>query len=104
MSVRFLPEADIEFEAAAEEYDAQSPGTGRRFVRAVRELAARLTGQPRLYGAVDPPVRGRDVREAPVNPFDYRIVYEVRANEILILAVAHSRRLPSYWRGRLRGS
>ena len=104
MTARFLPEADAEFEAAADEYDAQSPGTGRRFVRAVRELVARLVGQPRLYGAVDPPVRGRDIREAPVNPFDYRLVYELRPNEILILAVAHNRRLPNYWRGRLRGA
>jgi plasmid stabilization system protein ParE len=104
MIARFLPEADAEFEAAADEYDAQSPGTGRRFVRAVREMTARLVAQPRLYGAVDPPVRGRDVREVPVNPFDYRLVYEVRADENLILAVAHNRRLPTYWRGRLRGS
>jgi plasmid stabilization system protein ParE len=104
MTSRFLPEADVEFEAAADEYEVQSPGTGRRFVRTVRDLVARLVEQPRLYGVVDPPVRGRDVREAPVNPFDYRLVYEVRANEILVLAVAHNRRLPNYWRGRLRAT
>jgi toxin ParE1/3/4 len=104
MTARFLPEADAEFEAAAEEYETQSPGTGRRFVLAVRDLLGRLAGQPRLFGSVGPPVRGRDVREAPVNPFDYRLVYEVRAGEILILAVAHNRRLPNYWRGRLRGT
>jgi plasmid stabilization system protein ParE len=104
MTARFLAEAEEEFEAAAEEYDAQSPGVGRRFVRAVRELKDRLIEQPRLYGAVDPPVRGRDVREALVDPFDYRLVYEVRTDEILILAVAHNRRLTNYWRGRRRGS
>jgi hypothetical protein len=60
MNARFLPEADNEFEAAADEYEAQSVGTGRRFVYAVRDMLTRLIGQPRLYGAVTPPVRGRD--------------------------------------------
>ena|SRR5687768_15906850 len=104
MTSRFLPEANSEFEAAADEYEVQSPGTGWRFIRSVRDVVGRLTGQPRLYAAVDSPVRGREVREAPVAPFDNRLVYEVRANEILILAVAHNRRLPNYWRGRLRGT
>ncbi|MBI3461482.1 MAG: type II toxin-antitoxin system RelE/ParE family toxin [Planctomycetes bacterium] len=29
--------------------------------------------------------------------FPYRIIYEVRSDEIVILAIAHNRRRPGYW-------
>jgi hypothetical protein len=67
-------------------------------------MLERLVEQPRLYGYVDPPVRGREVREASPRPFDFRLVYEVRPVEILVIALAHNRRMPNYWRGRLRGT
>src|SRR3954471_23396176 len=104
MNSRFLPEADADLEAAAEYYDAQTPGTGRRFIRTVSDVLARLVDQPSVYGTVEPPVRGREVREVPLNPFDYRLVYEVRHDELLVLEVAHNRRRPGFWRGRLRGT
>jgi hypothetical protein len=104
MTPRFLPEADEELEVETERYEGASPGTGRRFFRHVRDMLDRLVQQPRLYGYVDPPVRGREVREAPLKPFDFRLVYEVRPDEILVIAIAHNRRMPNYWRGRLRGT
>jgi toxin ParE1/3/4 len=99
-----LPEADEELEADVEWYERASAGTGRRFFRHVRDMLDRLADQPRLYGRVDPPIHEREVREAPLTPFDYRLVYEVRPDEILVIAVAHNRRLPNYWRGQLRGT
>jgi plasmid stabilization system protein ParE len=104
MNSRMLPEADEELEVETERYERASPGTGRRFFRHVRDILDRLTDQPRLYGYVDPPVHGREIREAWLRPFDFRLVYEVRADAILVIAVAHNRRLPNYWRGRLRGT
>lgn len=32
--------------------------------------------------------------------YPYAIVYEVRAEEVRVLAVAHQRREPGYWQGR----
>ncbi len=104
MTPRFLREANEELEAEVEVYERASEGTGRRFFRHVRDMLNRLSSQPRLYGMVDPPIRGRDVREVALDPFDYRLIYEVRPDEILVTAVAHNRRLPNYWRGRLRGT
>jgi plasmid stabilization system protein ParE len=104
MTPRFLPEADDELEAETERYERASPGTGRRFFRHVRDVLDRLIQQPRLYGYVHPPAGEREVREAPLKPFDFRLVYEVRSDEILVIAVAHNRRMPNYWRGRLRGT
>lgn len=36
--------------------------------------------------------------------FPYSVVYEVHADHIVIVAVAHQRRRPGYWRDRWGGS
>lgn len=45
------------------------------------------------------PWRGR-IRRLPLRRFPYSIVYYLRELEVRILAVAHQRRRPGYWRGR----
>ena len=104
MKARYLPEADEELHAEADYLEDESPGTGMDFVRCVREKLRRIRSQPSLYSPVEPPVRGREVREAILNPFNLRVVYEVRAAEILVVAIAHNRRRPRYWRSRLRNA
>jgi mRNA-degrading endonuclease RelE of RelBE toxin-antitoxin system len=36
-----------------------------------------------------------------LHTFSYNLVYVVESDEIVILAVAHHKRRPGYWRGRL---
>jgi toxin ParE1/3/4 len=43
--------------------------------------------------------RGR-IRRLPLRRFPYSIVYYLRESEVRILAVAHQRRRPGFWRGR----
>jgi hypothetical protein len=38
-----------------------------------------------------------------VKPHDYQVVYAVYDDRILVLAVAHNRRRPLYWRDRVPG-
>jgi hypothetical protein len=41
------------------------------------------------------------MRQHRLNRFPYGIVYQVREDEIAILAVAHLHRRPRYWRDRI---
>lgn len=41
------------------------------------------------------------VRQAFVNDFPYTVFFTEEPNRILILAIAHHRRKPGYWRNRL---
>lgn len=52
--------------------------------------------------AHDAPLRREDVRQARVGRFPYRLVFLVQARDIVVLAVAHLRRRPGYWRRRLK--
>jgi len=45
--------------------------------------------------------REATVRSKGVTDFPYRIVYFVREDLLTILAVAHSKRRPGYWRDRI---
>jgi plasmid stabilization system protein ParE len=41
-----------------------------------------------------------DTRRLPLRRFPFSIVYLIRDSELHILALAHQRRKPGYWRGR----
>ena len=41
--------------------------------------------------------RGRDVRWCSVQRFPYRVVFEVRDNAVVVLAIAHHSRRTGYW-------
>ena len=46
------------------------------------------------------PLYNGDYRFASLQRFPYSVVYRVRPDRIDVIAVAHSRRSPGYWRGR----
>lgn len=60
------------------------------------DRSARLLAEYPKLGAV---WRGR-VRRLPLRRFPYSIVYFLRESEVRVLAVAHQRRKPGFWRGR----
>jgi plasmid stabilization system protein ParE len=97
------PEARREFRRAALWYEERSPGLGDDFVGAVSAILDRIGQRPRSF----PPwpealTAGHEpIRRAVVRRFPYVLAFEVHPDHILVLAVAHAKRRPSYWSGRL---
>ena len=60
------------------------------------DRSAKLLGEFPKLGSI---WRGR-IRRLPLRRFPYSIVYYLRESEVRILAVAHQRRRPGFWRGR----
>ena len=87
--------AEAEINEAADFYDAESPGLGDVFIDDIERAIARISEFPEAA----PLVRGR-VRKRIIAKFPYSLVYSVRGDQIRILAVAHLKRRPFYWRGR----
>ena len=67
-------------------------GLATAFTNEFERATSRLVVQP-LMGA--PFVAG--TRRIVLRRFPYNLVYDVRADEIRIIAVAHQRRKPGYW-------
>jgi toxin ParE1/3/4 len=60
------------------------------------DRSAKLLGEYPKLGAT---WRGR-IRRFPLRRFPYSIVYYLRESEVRVLAVAHQRRRPGFWRER----
>jgi len=95
MRLRFHPAARAELLATVAYYERQLPGLGERFLVEAEGRAERLLEHPE--GA---PVVRADLRRAALTQFPYGLIYRTVADELWIIAVAHRRRRPGYWRAR----
>ena len=94
---RFHPAATRELFDAGAWFEAQRPGLGDRFDDEVGQVLAYIDAAPN---------GGTRWRATPastwrVRTFPFLIVYLVEPEEIVIVAVAHTKRRPGYWLSRL---
>jgi len=87
--------------AAARWYETQRPGLGTEFLGAVDTTVVQIAEAPRV-GSPVPRVSDQTIRRKAVRRFPYHVVYIELSDRLQILAVAHDRRRPGYWVGRLR--
>lgn len=92
---RLHPEAEAELEQAAVWYDERRPGLGLEFLTAVRDGLDEVALHPLRW-----PVCSRRSRRYRLNRFPYAIIYQIVQDQVILLAVAHLRRRPGYWRKR----
>ena len=94
-SVRFHIEAEAELNEAVSFYEALVPGLGKSLTAEVKKTVRLVQAHP----AAGQNVSAR-LKKSLVHRFPYSLIYSVDAQSILILAVAHHRRRPGYWRKR----
>lgn len=93
----FHTAADAEFAEAILYYAVQSPGLDRRFYNEMLRLADEISAAPGRYR----PWR-HGARRHFGTTFPYALIYVERPDRLFIVAVAHFKRRPDYWRRRLR--
>jgi hypothetical protein len=93
---RFLTPAEEEMIDAAMFYNAASSGLGGSFLDDVQQVVNRLRVYPHAGVAID-----EHLRRALLMRFPFGLIYALEINEIVIVAVAHHRRKPGYWRSRV---
>lgn len=95
MSVRLRPEAAAEVRAARAWYARQRPGLGDEFASELRAVVEGIARGPRAFPTMDQSV---DIRRALFARFPYAAFFIEREDAIWVIAVAHLRRDPGYWR------
>jgi plasmid stabilization system protein ParE len=93
--VVFHPEAEADLVAAAQFYESHRPGLGVDFIAEVQRAARVVASYPRIGRQFS-----KRLRRVLVPRFPYGLLYEIGAEQVLVVAVAHVRRRPGYWRHR----
>ena len=97
MNVRVLEVAQQELDEAISYYNGQVAGLGDAFLLEVVAAIERIRRFPEGWHPLS-----EHVRRCRLRRFPYGLIYQPDKNEIIIVAVAHSHRRPSYWRDRLK--
>ena len=97
--LRFNAEARSEFRDAVEWYRESSPELAPRFAMVINSAIREICERPELWPALPQPPRHR---RRVLTRFPYAIIYKVLAAEIVVVAISHQRRSPSYWLSRTR--
>ena len=102
MIVRALEAVDADLLFAARRLERARPGWGVQLFAEYRTVLGDLEQFPQVHALVDDELPGHEVRNALLRRLKYRIVYEVRASEILVIAVLHTSRRDNLWHSRLK--
>jgi len=97
MKFNFLPDADEEFREASRYYENEAPGIGLAFIAEVHRKISVIISHP----LASKKVRG-SIRCKLLSHFPYSLFYSIESDLVLIVAVVHHKRRPTYWQSRLK--
>jgi toxin ParE1/3/4 len=90
------PEAVAEAQAAVQWYREKSPSAADAFLAELDRAAERIAENPGMY-----PHYVRGTRRYLLQRFPFYLVYHQVAGKLQIVAIAHGRRKPGYWKKRI---
>ncbi len=95
LPVDYLPGARRDFDESFDWYAERSTQAAVRFANAVDAALTAVAADPTRFAAMD----GMH-RECRVKTFPFRVVYRVAEDSVVVVAIAHAKRRPGYWRDR----
>ena len=78
-------------------YESRLPGLGADYLAEFDAVMARIYATPDFYPRID----GSDLCKGGLKRFPFHVIYRAEPVQIVILAIAHQRRRPAYWVGRI---
>jgi len=94
--LRIHSQAQEEINEAFDWYFKRNPEAAGAFLTEVGASLAQIASQPQLY-----PIYTKNTRRRVLAKFPYSVIFQEKDDVILIVAVAHAKRRPGYWRKRI---
>lgn len=96
MKVEFHPAASDEVDDSAAHYEGLIGGLGTRFIEEVERASELLESYPEIGQELD-----SDIRHFVLADFPHSLIYAIEPGLVWVLAVAHHKRRPGYWKNRV---
>ena len=93
--VDYLPGARRDYDESFDWYAERSSIAAERFSNAVDAALERIATNPEWFAFID-----TRHQECLVQRFPFRIVFRDEPTRVLVVAVAHAKRRPDYWKYR----
>ncbi len=98
MKLRLLDLVEYELDRLVPKLESARSGTGLRLYKEFAEAGRTIRKNPYFFPTVeDPPDTGGEYREASLLRMTYRMIYEIRQSEIVVVSMIHSNRKPGSW-------
>ena len=97
-TITFLLEAEKEMNASAQYYNQQSFGLGFDFLEEIEKSLQLIEKNLERWPYYEENIRKYNT---PRFPFSLLYVFEKELDKIIIIAVAHQKRKPGYWKQRI---
>ena len=97
MNYSFHPAAEAEHLKSVAFYELERSGLGASYLTEFEGVMSRVCVGPHRYPIELKP----DIRRIPMKRFPFTVLYREKDGVVQVLAVAHQRRRPQYWAGRL---
>jgi len=95
--LRVVSAAEEELIEGAVWYDDRQDGLGEQFLDEYEDAIRRILAAPSSFARVETTRSRRNLRRCLLKRFPYYVGYELLAEEIVVMAVAHTKRRPNYW-------
>jgi toxin ParE1/3/4 len=95
--IRTAESASDEFREAVRWYEARRAGLGGEFFDAVAATLSLIETNPAIGTTIS---ADGHTRRALVTKFPYQVVHRLRSSGIVVVAIAHLKRRPGYWKNR----
>lgn len=96
MNIEFLDFAEAELDDAFEYYEDIQNGLGSRFITELKSTLSRIQHNPEAWQKF-----GKRTHRCLLNRFAYSVIYQIREDLILVVAIACNHQEPNYWVNRV---
>lgn len=95
MKYTFHPDARFELIQSVDYYEKQQPKLGLKFLEEIYSSIQRIIEFPLSHS-----VYSNNTRKCIISKFPFAVIYQIRKEEIFIVAITHLARKPGYWEER----